>query len=256
MVTFTGGEPTLRADIGELVGHAKRFVTRLNTNGVALTKELVDELKKASLDSLQVTLYSHDERVHNELVGAERFRDTVNGIRRAVSAGLDVSINTPLCKKNSDYVKTLEFIKSLGVKFVTSSGLICTGMAEDSHSEYDLDSEELYGVISEAKAFCDQNNMEIDFTSPGLISKERLESLKMKVPACGAALSNMAIAPDGTVVPCQSWLTSDSSLGNILNGKWKKIWNSKLAKSLRIMTEDEALACPFRNNLFKGGKLK
>ena len=56
MVTFTGGEPTQRPDIDELIGYAKRFVTRLNTNGVNLTPELVRKLKAAGLDSVQVTL--------------------------------------------------------------------------------------------------------------------------------------------------------------------------------------------------------
>ena len=63
MVTFTGGEPTQRADLVELVDHAKWFVTRLNTNGVNLTAELASELKKASLDSVQV-LFIHMTRVY------------------------------------------------------------------------------------------------------------------------------------------------------------------------------------------------
>ena len=93
--------------------------------------------------------------------------------------------------------------------------------------------------------------MEMDFTSPGLITKERLESLGLNVPMCGAALSNMAIAPDGTVVPCQSWLTDDSGLGNILTDPWKRIWNHKLSAALRKMREDEALNCPFRRRTEK-----
>ena len=39
-VTFTGGEPTLRGDLVELVDAAQWFVTRLNTNGRRLTPEL------------------------------------------------------------------------------------------------------------------------------------------------------------------------------------------------------------------------
>ena len=39
-VTFTGGEPTLRADLVELVDAAQWFVTRLNTNGRLLTPAL------------------------------------------------------------------------------------------------------------------------------------------------------------------------------------------------------------------------
>lgn len=246
MVTFTGGEPTLRGDIDILIGHAKRFVTRLNTNGINLTPELTSKLKAAGLDSVQITFYSHDEATHNELVGCEGFGDTVKGIENAVKAGLDISINTPVCKKNSDYVKTLEFVKSLGVRFVTASGLICTGMAGINHEEYDLDAESLFETIKAAKEYCDSNGMEIDFTSPGLIPKEKLETIGMKVPACGAALSNMAIAPDGTAVPCQSWLGADAELGNILKEDFSKIWNNGKCVSLRKMSEEEALSCPFR----------
>jgi len=251
MVTFTGGEPTQRADIAELVGYAKRMVTRLNTNGVNLTPELVQQLKAAGLDSVQVTLYSHDEDVHNTLVGSNHHADTVQGIRNAVAAGLDISINTPLCKKNAGYENTLKFIHSLGVRFVTVSGLICTGMAGINHKEYDLTSDELFEIVKTAKEFCNAHEMEIDFTSPGLINAEKLDDLGMNVPMCGAALSNMAIAPDGTVVPCQSWLGADASLGNILTDPFKQIWNHPMCKQLRNMSEEQALSCPFRAR--KGG---
>lgn len=254
MVTFTGGEPTERPDIAELVGYAKRMVTRLNTNGVNLTKELVGELKAAGLDSVQITLYSHDEDIHNSLVGCRHFSDTVQGIRNAVEAGLDVSINTPLCRKNADYDKTIAFIKSLGVRFVTVSGLICTGMAGLNHEDYDLSADQLFTIIQKSKAFCNENEMEIDFTSPGLLPKEKLEALSMNVPMCGACLSNMAIAPDGTVVPCQSWLGTDAELGNILKNSWVKIWNHPTAVKLRRMSEEQSLNCPFREK--KGGDNK
>lgn len=251
MVTFTGGEPTQRADIAELVGYAKRMVTRLNTNGINLTPELVQQLKTAGLDSVQVTLYSYDEAVHDALVGSDHHADTVQGIRNAVAAGLDISINTPLCRKNADYEKTLAFVHSLGVRFVTVSGLICTGMAGINHEEYDLSSGELFEIVKAAKAFCNAHEMEMDFTSPGLIDAEQLEALGMNVPMCGACLSNMAIAPDGTVVPCQSWLGADASLGNILTDPFKNIWKHPLCKQLRNMSEEQALNCPFRAQ--KGG---
>lgn len=254
MVTFTGGEPTMRHDIDELVGHAKQFVTRLNTNGVNLTPELVLKLKAAGLDSLQVTLYSHDESIHNALVGSRHFADTIQGIRNAVTAGLDISVNTPLCRKNSDYAGTLALIHSLGVRFVTVSGLICTGMAGINHGEYDLSDEELFEIVKVARGFCNEHEMEMDFTSPGLIPSEKLDGLGMNVPMCGACLSNMAIAPDGTVVPCQSWLGSDAALGNILTDSFKQIWNHTKCKTLRSMTEEQALACPFRKG--KGGSVK
>ena len=38
-LTFTGGEPTMRDDLFELVDYARWFVTRVNTNGIRLTRE-------------------------------------------------------------------------------------------------------------------------------------------------------------------------------------------------------------------------
>jgi radical SAM protein with 4Fe4S-binding SPASM domain len=124
-------------------------------------------------------------------------------------------------------------------------------MAGINHIEYDLSSGALFEIVKTAKDFCNAHEMEMDFTSPGLIDAAQLEALGMNVPMCGACLSNMAIAPDGTVVPCQSWLGADASLGNILTDPFKRIWNHPLCKQLRNMSEGQALNCPFRAQ--KGG---
>ena len=52
------------------------------------------------------------------------------------------------------------------------------------------------------------------------------------IPSCGACLSNMAVAPDGTVLPCQSWL-SGPGLGDILHQPWQKIWNGSDCRRIR-----------------------
>ena len=43
----------------------------------------------------------------------------------------------------------------------------------------------------------------------------------------------MAIAPDGEIIPCQSWLSS-KSLGSILNDDWDAVWQDKQAAVLRV----------------------
>lgn len=236
-VTFTGGEPTLRDDLTELIEYSKWFVTRLNTNGVLLTEELCNQLYEASLDSVQITLYSYVPGIHNELVGANNFEETVNGIKNALKSGLNVSINTPLCSLNSDYTSTLNFISNLGVKYVSCSGLIPSGNAQKSNSlETKLSSYEMYNILERASKICKEKQIEMSFTSPGWVEEEKMRNLKLSVPACGACISNMAIAPNGEVIPCQSWLSSNNSLGNILSDKWQDIWNSDECTKIRNRT--------------------
>ena len=246
-VTFTGGEPTLRADLVELVEVAQWFVTRLNTNGRLLTPELCRRLYEASLDSVQVTLYSHDPAVHNALVGAEGFDDTVTGIRNAVAAGLSVSVNTPLCSLNTDYAATVRFAHELGVRYVTCSGLIPSGSAEGAESRATrLTEEQLTDVLRRAVTAAEELGMEMDFTSPGWLKAETLRSMGLTlVPSCGACLSNMAIAPDGGVIPCQSWLSSQP-LGNMLTDDWDKIWQSQRCAAIRARSAKMEQLCQLR----------
>ena len=251
-VTFTGGEPTMREDLFELIDYAKWFVTRLNTNGLKLTKEYCQKLKEASLDSMQITFYSYNEDVHNKLVGAERFDDVVTGIGNAVEAGINVSINTPLCTLNRDYVKTLEFLHDKGIKYVTCSGLITTGNAAKEASEnLQLTNAEVRDILREAVSYCYSNEMEISFTSPGWVDDSFCKELGIPTPNCGACLSNMAITPGGDVVPCQSWL-SDKPLGNILKDEWKTIWESDVCKERRKFSSLMRCECPLR--IRKGNK--
>ena len=246
-VTFTGGEPTLRADLVELVDAAQWFVTRLNTNGRLLTPELCRRLYDASLDSVQVTLYSHDPAIHNALVGAEGFDDTVTGIKNAVAAGLSVSVNTPLCSLNTDYAAAVRFVNGLGVRYVTCSGLIPSGSAEGAESRATrLTEEQLTDVLRRAVTAAEELGMEMDFTSPGWLKEETLRSLGLTlVPSCGACLSNMAIAPDGGVIPCQSWLSSQP-LGNMLTDDWDKIWQSQRCAAIRAKSAKMEQLCQLR----------
>lgn len=245
-VTFTGGEPTMREDLVELVDHAQWFVTRLNTNGIKLTKELCASLKRASLDSMQITFYSANPFIHNKLVGAARFEETLAGIDNAIEAGISLSINTPLCTENMDYVETLKFLRERGVRYVTCSGLITTGNATTEESEkLQLSTDEIKKVLKDAVEYCYANGMEISFTSPGWVEDSFCEELGIKTPSCGACLSNMAVTPGGNVVPCQSWL-SDRVLGNMLKDEWETIWNNEECKKRRDFSAQMTGKCPLR----------
>jgi len=54
--------------------------------------------------------------------------------------------------------------------------------------------------------------------------------LELGVKGCTAALYNMCVEPDGSVLPCQSYY---QPLGNLLDSPWESIWNHDLARRLR-----------------------
>jgi MoaA/NifB/PqqE/SkfB family radical SAM enzyme len=234
-LTFTGGEPTVRQDLVELVDYASWHITRLNTNGVMITAELAKSLSEASLDGIQLTLYSYDSEVHDKLVGKKGgWQFTVEGIKNALAAGLSVSINTPLVEANVDYSETLEFIHKMGIRYATCSGLIPTGAASKQIEQNEiLSNQRLYLALATALDTAKNLGIEVSFTSPGWLTSEQLESLGLLNPICGACLSNMAVMPNGAVAPCQSWLDNPQGLGNILDIPWEEIWNHPDCKRIR-----------------------
>lgn len=192
------------------------------------------DLHAASLDAVQITFYSADADIHNELVGVDGYNDTLNGIKNAVAAGLNVSLNTPLCSLNRDYLSAVKLAHELGVRYLTCSGLIPAGNAETAASRaVRLTPAELEQTLRPAMEYAAANGLEINFTSPGWLSEETLLALGFtQIPSCGACLSNMAIAPDGTVLPCQSWLTG-KGLGSMLRTPWQRIWHSEECRAIR-----------------------
>ena len=179
-------------------------------------------------------------------MGAPGFNDTVAGIKNSLAAGLSVSINTPLCTLNRDYVETLKYLHELGVTYVTCSGLITTGNATGAAStELQLTNKDVREILRESVDYCFANGMEISFTSPGWVDADFCNELGITTPNCGACLSNMAITPSGNIVPCQSWL-SDEPLGNILKDEWDEVWESERCKERRKYSSGLRSECPLR----------
>ena len=73
----------------------------------------------------------------------------------------------------------------------------------------------------------------------------------MVVPSCGACLSNMAIAPNGDIIPCQSWLNG-ISLGNMLKENFKNVWESEACVKKRKRASLEEEICLLKEGVFDG----
>lgn len=232
-VCFTGGEATLREDLVELVGHAEGLglVTGLLTNGRRLSDPgYVQALVGAGLDHVQITLESHAEGVHDGMVAAPgAWRDTVQGIRQAVAAGLYTTTNTTLTRENVAGIEEIvAFIGSLGVPTFACNSLIYAGRGSTVGTGFREG--ELAPVLERVREAATQYGLRLIWYTPTQYCALSPLQLELGVKACTAALYNMCVEPDGAVIPCQSYY---EPLGYILRDPWEDIWNHELALTLR-----------------------
>jgi radical SAM protein with 4Fe4S-binding SPASM domain len=235
ILTFTGGEPTLREDLSELLQYAqnKGMVTGLITNGRKLKDiEYVKTLEKVGLDFVQVTLESHQPKVHDLMTAAEgSWKETVAGIKNAVHSQIYVTTNTTLSKYNApEFLKTIDYIKELDVAAFGCNSLIYSGKANAVSQEFALPIEALKELLPKIRDKAQQLNLKFLWYTPTQYCRLDPLQLGLGVKSCTATMINMCVGPNGDVYPCQSYF---ESLGNILVDKWEKIWNHPLAVKIR-----------------------
>jgi radical SAM protein with 4Fe4S-binding SPASM domain len=232
-IVFTGGEPTLRQDLPELIAHAEQNgqITGINTNGRRLSDiDYVESLVSAGLDHVQITLESHDVNIHETMVNARgAWKQTVAGIRNVLETPLYVMTNTTMLKMNSPTLaQTLNLLVDIGVPTVGLNALIYSGRGATVNSG--VAETDLPVLLSIARDITSAHDQRLIWYTPTQYCNFDPMQLELGVKGCTAALYNMCIEPNGDVIPCQSYY---QSLGNILTTKWSNIWNHKLSIQLR-----------------------
>jgi len=232
-VVFTGGEPTLVEGLPELVGYAEGLglITGLNTNGRLLAhSDFLDSLVSAGLDHVQITIESHDAAIHDQIVAhTGAHAQTVAGIRNALQTRLFVMTNTTLLSLNSPYLEnTLAFLQDLSVPTIGLNGLIHSG--KGTASDQSIEEDQLHQLLEIARTHVARSGQKLIWYTPTQYCHFNPLECGLGVKGCTAARYNMAVEPDGSVLPCQSFY---QPLGNILTDDWHAIWNHDLAASIR-----------------------
>ncbi|BAB60222.1 molybdenum cofactor biosynthesis protein moaA [Thermoplasma volcanium GSS1] len=95
-IKLTGGEPTLRRDLIDIVKRIRKYITgniSMTTNGVMLPI-LAYELKKAGLDRVNISMHAFDEDTFQAITGVNSRDRIIKAIDAANEAGLTpVKIN-------------------------------------------------------------------------------------------------------------------------------------------------------------------
>ncbi len=232
-IVFTGGEPTLRDDLPLLIKHAEDNgqITGLNTNGRRLKDaEYLNHLVESGLDHVQITLESHLSEIHDLMVchkGA--WEETVAGIKNVLKTRLYVMTNTTMLTHNSPTIpNTLEYLAELGLPTVGLNALIYSGRGKTVGTG--LSEADLQPILTAAQQITANHGQRLIWYTPTQYCHFDPVQMGLGVKGCTAALFNMCIEPDGSVIPCQSYY---QSLGNILKNSWNEIWNHELSVSLR-----------------------
>jgi len=258
-IVFTGGEPTLRSDLVELIDYAREFVTGLVTNGRKLSS-LAADLHRVSLDYVQVSLESHLPEVHDSMVGVKgAWQETRDGIVAALKSDLAVITNTTLTKDNLSLFPDLILAGSeLGLKMMACNTLICSGRGTCSKKDAGVSLEELKSVLSKALEVARKVGVKLDWYSPTCYKQFNPVEFGFGAKACSAAQYNMTVEPDGSVIPCQSWFKE--KVGNILQDPWPDIWNHPVALGFRekayLKGRKECEGCEYLHQCYGGCPLE
>ena len=235
ILTFTGGESTLKEDLPELLAYAqqKGLVTGLITNGRKLSnKSYVEKLERSGLDFVQITLESHKPKIHNQITGDPKsYKETVEGIKNLIPTQIYTTTNTTLNQHNkTHFLETIDFIKKLGVAAFGCNSLIYSGKAKQIAKEFTLTIKELKTLLPKIQTKAANLGLKFLWYTPTQYCELDPVKMGLGIKSCSAAMITMCIAPNGDVYPCQSYF---ESLGNILENKWENIWNHPLATKIR-----------------------
>jgi radical SAM protein with 4Fe4S-binding SPASM domain len=260
-VVFTGGEPTLRDDLPELIAYTQKMelVSGLVTNGRKLNnRAFLQSLIEAGLDHVQITVESFDAKVHDKITGSEgSWKETVEGLKNALALPIYTVTNTTLSQYNvGDIEETISFLHELGVKHFACNSLIYSGKAPQVAQSFALEEDSLEPVLERIKEKTRRLGMEFTWYTPTQYCEVDPLQLELGIKSCSACRINMAIEPDGTVIPCQSYTIAP--LGNILKDNWNKIWQNPLCLKIRgrKYVPEKCYECPSLNICGAGCPLK
>lgn len=238
---LTGGEATLHPDLLAIIRYADGLghIVGLNTNGRRLAHNpFVAELVSAGLNHVQITLGSHLPEVHNAMMGANAFDQTVKGIRNAVASTLHTITNTTLTRSNLDHApEIVDYLYSLGIRTFAMNSIIYSGGGFTTPDA--IPEQWLPGILIGVREQAERLGMRFLWYTPTEYCRMSPVELELGAKRCNAGEYSLCIEPNGDVLPCQSYYVS---AGNILRDPWDAIWHGGLFHSFRDRTADPRAA--------------
>jgi pyrroloquinoline quinone biosynthesis protein E len=106
---LSGGEPTLRPDLPELVRCARELglYSTLVTSAHRLKKERLAELKESGLDHVQISIQAADAELSDRIAGTRSHADKLAAYQATRELGFPLTVNVVLHRHNLHQVEAL-----------------------------------------------------------------------------------------------------------------------------------------------------
>lgn len=224
---FSGGEPLVRQDLGELIAEARHlgYYSNLITSGLGLTRAKVESFAEAGLDHIQVSFQASDPELNNAVAGSRKAFEQKLAMARAVKeAGYPMVLNFVIHRHNihqmndivalcdrlgADYVE-LATCQYYGWAFKNREGLM-PSRAQLEKAEHEVNQ-------NRARLMDEGSAMKLIFVTPDYYE----ERPKPCMNGWGSLF--LTVAPDGTALPCHSARLLPIDFPNVRDKNLKHIW--------------------------------
>ena len=239
-LTLSGGEPMLHKNFCDFLRKCKEYDFSVNvlSNLTLLDDEIIKEMKANPLLGVQVSLYSMNSNIHDEITQMKgSFVKTKNAILKLIENDIPLQISCPIMKQNKDcYDEVIKWAN----KHKIHAGDDYVIIAKYNHTIQNLscrlsinEIREVinYRVANDAK-YLEQMEKEAD-------KKKDITSNNI---VCSICHSSICITDNGNVYPCAGW--QDYVVGNIKETSLFDIWNnSEKVQYLRGLRKKDFPKC-------------
>jgi len=186
VMVFTGGDPLMRSDIYELMGHAKDMgvpVALSPAVSSSINEESLSMIKELGVSSVSISLDGASPETHEFVRRIEgHFNQTINAMRMLRGFGIPFQVNSTVMKMNVHELPALfKIVKDSGANAWEVFFLIHVGRGTGLESLDPLEAEDVVNFLYDASMFGVQiRTVEAPFYRRALLQRYAVETGKVK----------------------------------------------------------------------------